>query len=391
MECKSHFDYKELRFYCTFHCRNCSSVHVSVHVAAKNGRVDLLMNLVPKLNERNPKDDDGITPLHLAATYGHLDAVKYLWGNITDMHPKAGPKFHQQTPLHSAAIGGHFEVVKFLVESIEGNINPSLSNGQTVLHLAAAYGHLEIVSFYTSQFYINPGQCSEDEFEGKTPLHYAAQEGKLSVVRHFCSLLSKNPNPMDANGDTPLHLAARFGHYKVVTFYTEKLKIVNPAKESTSFRGRTPFHNAAQKGHNRIVQYFCQLDDKNPPDEYGYTPLHLAAENGHFGAVKIIADCLEDKHPKSYMKVTPANLAKEAGHFHIANFLWHGSDGLDLENDLTVRKRSTRKPRSRYQSPLKMISGIFRTKSLTPQKARKTKKATFKCYSDSAAGSFDFD
>ena len=135
---------------------------------------------------------------------------------------------------------------------------------------------------------------------------------------------------MDANGDTPLHLAARFGHYKVVTFYTEKLKIVNPAKESTSFRGRTPFHNAAQKGHNRIVQYFCQLDDKNPPDEYGYTPLHLAAENGHFGAVKIIADCLEDKHPKSYTKVTPANLAKEAGHFHIANFLWHGSDELDL-------------------------------------------------------------
>ena len=67
------------------------------------------------------------------------------------------------------------------------------------------------------------------------------------------------------------------------------------------------------------------------------------------------------------------------------------STRLDLENDLTVRKRSTRKPRSRYQSPLKMISGIFRTKSLTPQKARKTKKATFKRYSDSAAGSFDFD
>ena len=182
--------------YCSIiYCRNCSSVHV----AAKNGRLDLLQNLVPKLNEGNPKDDDGITPLHLAAKYGHLDAVKYLWIFITDMHPKAGPKLYHQTPLHSAAIGGHLEVVKFLVQSTEENINPSLSNGKTVLHLAAQYGHLEIVSFYTSQFVINPGQSSNDEFEGKTPLHYAAQEGNLSVVRHLCSLLSKKPNPTDAN------------------------------------------------------------------------------------------------------------------------------------------------------------------------------------------------
>ena len=65
MECKLHIDYfffvyQELYFHHIFHYRNCSSVHV----AAKNGRVDLLMNLVPKLNERNPKDDDGITPSH---------------------------------------------------------------------------------------------------------------------------------------------------------------------------------------------------------------------------------------------------------------------------------------------------------------------------------------
>ena len=159
---------------------------------------------------------------------------------------------------------------------------------------------------------------------------------------------------------------------------------MNPAKDSTCFKGRTPLHNAAQNGHARIVQYFCQflsLEDKNPPDEYGYTPLHLAAENGHLGVVKIIAECLEDKHPISDMKTTPANLAKEAGHFHIANFLWHGIDGIEMEDDLTLLKRSTEKSRTRYRSPQKMISGIFRTLSLTPQRAKKTKRATFQRYS----------
>ena len=63
----------------------------------------------------NAKNSSGETPLHLAARFGHLDAVKYLIHVGAQVNPKS--KFTQSTPLMAAAEMGHAEVIHELMLS----------------------------------------------------------------------------------------------------------------------------------------------------------------------------------------------------------------------------------------------------------------------------------
>ena len=338
-----------------------------LHDAARNGRWDIVSQLIPKLVNKNPKDEDGLTPLHLACQNGHIDVVRHYEEFSEDMNPKAEGRWQGRLPLHFAAENGHFEIVQHLVQFLGDDINPCQTNGMSVLHLAAKQGHLQIVSYFTEKLEdMNPAQKSDDEFNGKTPLHYAAQEGHIKAVQHICERLHGEKNPPSSNGETPLHLAAKYGHMGIVTFYDHSLSIVNPVRNSLCFNGRTPLHNAAQMGHFQVVVYICdQLEDKNPKDQYGYTPLHLAAEHGHIDIVRFISRCVKDKHPITETNLTPANLANEAGHFQIVNLLCNDAidfttqvdetdSSLKLKEDSTIRMRFSKmmaRPNSKKPEP----------------------------------------
>ena len=160
-----------------------------LHAAAEKGHLELVKQLVENSEDKNPQDEHGYTPLHLAALGGHLDIVKFLLPFLSDKNPKAGAQWNERSPLHAAALDGHLDVIQYLLENIEGDINPSQSNGFTVLHYAAANGLLNVVSFYTNKLLDpNPVQLSNDQFRGRTPLHIAAQNGHLPVVQHICEL-----------------------------------------------------------------------------------------------------------------------------------------------------------------------------------------------------------
>ena len=70
--------------------------------------------IIQNVNEKNPKNCEGFTPLHLAAKRGKATICELIMKNIADKNPKASDG---STPLHEAAKENHLDVCKVLVEN----------------------------------------------------------------------------------------------------------------------------------------------------------------------------------------------------------------------------------------------------------------------------------
>ena len=87
------------------------------------------------------------TPLHLAATGGHIEIVRLLLEKGADINARD----IKGTPLHWAASRGHLEVVRWLVEN-GADINARDEDGRTALHWATGNDRsIDVVGFLVEQ------------------------------------------------------------------------------------------------------------------------------------------------------------------------------------------------------------------------------------------------
>ena len=140
---------------------SCENVDV-LNFLAKKGHLPLLKALIERLENKNPTDDNGVSPLHSAAEHGQLEIVKFLVPQLTNKNPETGKKelyrcnkyftWKQMTPLHEAAYNGHVDIVEYLVSVMPDNseVNPVQSVGLTVKDMASLNGHSDIINFYKS-------------------------------------------------------------------------------------------------------------------------------------------------------------------------------------------------------------------------------------------------
>ena len=212
--------------------------------AAKDDDVEMLEALVAEGGDVNESNVIGQNALHVAALWGHADAVDYLLMVGCDMDAQNQNGY---APLHFAAERGHASVVRLLVEA---GADPSLTtkDGRTPAECAKDFNTARVLSpplklldaikardvqKLKAELLASGGQGVEraDAGDGNTPLHladlFAAQSSRgadadaaaddaLELVNATCGLADATSlakallRRSTKRGRTPLHLACEF-------------------------------------------------------------------------------------------------------------------------------------------------------------------------------------
>ena len=168
-----------------------SPLHYAVGFSVKKreGYLSVCNALVENLDNKNPGDWDGCTPLHMAV-HSSNDVLKLMMDNVTINN---SPDNRGRTPLHQAPRCG-LPKFKLIFENTEDK-NPAdfTDFKQTPLHFAAQWGELEICKFILENVR-NKSTTLMNLVWGRmpTPWWNAEMHGQKSVAKFFQEKIRKS-------------------------------------------------------------------------------------------------------------------------------------------------------------------------------------------------------
>jgi ankyrin repeat protein len=322
---------------------------------------------IPLYDLYDPTADERPNPVHLAATVGDLDTVKYL---ISKGFDETKEITVHGSPLNCASRHGHLEVVKFLVES---GVDPNKTFSDPIYD-ACEGGHLPVIKYFEAL----GTSLSLTDLLGRCPLHYACRGVQLDTVKY---LVEKGAVFLQKNNREkyPIHRACRKGGFEIVKYLAAKMvEQIEPSRDRDwlplalwiaaskgeadivrylaevyevplhfRHKGRTPIYMSVKNGHTKAFSYLkahdSDWDEEN--ESTGETLTLLAAERGHFKLVRILtAWGIRGVMKDSWFNAL--HFAAKAGHLEMVKFLVETPSGYDVNRatrdgtlplDLTVR------------------------------------------------------
>ncbi|XP_022143169.1 ankyrin-2-like [Momordica charantia] len=128
------------------------------------------------------------------------------------------------TPLHYAAFYGRIEAMKLFLEYDSSAILLLNKNGDSALHIAAFEGHINVLEELI--------KCRPDCYnlinnKGRTPLHSAVLGRQVAAVEFILKTptLERLTNKQDKDGNTALHLAVLHKFYAAIHIITDSTKL----------------------------------------------------------------------------------------------------------------------------------------------------------------------
>ncbi|CAM0958401.1 unnamed protein product [Alopecurus aequalis] len=196
---------------------------------------------------------DRLSPLHIAAANGHLEALSMFLDR--GAQPDAVDR-HKQTPLMLAAMHGKIGCVLKLLQAGANILMFDSVHARTCLHHAAYYGHVDCLEAVLS----------------------AAQTTPVADSWGFARFV----NVRDDHGATPLHLAARQGRPGCMQVLLENGAIVSALTGSYGFPGSTSLHLAARSGNLDCIRKLLAWGaDRLQRDSAGRIPYTVAHKRNH--------------------------------------------------------------------------------------------------------------
>jgi ankyrin repeat protein len=188
-----------------------NSTQIDIFTLARQGNIERIQALIESGQASvTDTNDDGISPLHLAAITGGVPLCAYLIEKGAEVNALGGSL--PATPLQWAARKGLVEIMDLLIQH---GANPCLVDPRdfsclhSVTHSSDCWALLYILC--------QPDVAvDEGDNMGLTPLHWAAQQGddaSMMILLKF----GANPNVVDRNGLTALHWAASGGNRKCIS------------------------------------------------------------------------------------------------------------------------------------------------------------------------------
>ena len=263
--------------------------NIKLHDAASEGDTSLINFFVTdKGMSVDALGQFGMTPLSVAAAFGHINAIDALLNLGADIN---APDAIGNSPLISAITDGEIPSVEYLLEK-GANIDQANIADETPIMFAVRHGRPEIFRILASRGV----SLTHTDVTLKTILHraliHSETPDRVGMVETILDTVVDWPEPGIVNwpepilGGFPLHWAAYHGYVDIVDVLLER----GARLDAKNKDGELPIHVAARAGQKEA---FLKLKDANPDllnavDNEGRTPIVTAQKHNSQGILSAL-------------------------------------------------------------------------------------------------------
>lgn len=206
------------------------------------------------------------------------------------------------TPLILAALNGNLEAVECLV-AYGANVNAQDSRGNTPLSLAS-WSNEARTETVIETLIKNGSDPNIHNNEDSGPLHNACQSGRTYVLMMLLDA-GGDLHHKNASGDTPLDIAARLDRREVVSFLIDH--------DNTVVKSTKSMREAVMSGKREVLAVLLDsgMDPGSQDPESGDSPLHISVRFFRLELSKMLLAYGADAYLKNNANETPQSMVDQ--------------------------------------------------------------------------------